>query len=69
MKNQIHQQVHLSAMATQAKARSINEGIKTGMAKSKPSSWQTTAFWKVQGTAGLIGSSIVCFGRFKERLV
>jgi len=38
MKNEIPQQVRLSVMATQAKARSINEGIKISAAKSKPSS-------------------------------
>jgi hypothetical protein len=59
MGNQIQQQVRLSVMATQAKARCINEGIKIREANSKPSSWQATA--------GLEGSRNGRFNRFKHR--
>jgi hypothetical protein len=60
MKNQIQQQFRLSViMATQAKARSINEGIKINTANSNSSSWQATA--------GLEGSRNGWFNRFKHR--
>jgi len=59
MENQIQQQVQPSVMATQAKARSINEVIKISTANSKPSSWQATA--------GLEGSRNGWFNRFKHR--